>query len=183
MRGPLDITRELLAAEILHEIVHLARRIDDASELPLVLGLPGAACVAVRLFDADDGLVAALVGAGAVPATSAVARATRSRQVRALRPERVSAVTDYHPALVCPVGLPADVRVVADTALRGQEVVFTATGDGSTALKIRTADLLSVVGATVAPLIEPGAAMPGARHADETAWRTAPIAAGATLRP
>ncbi|MDQ1713773.1 MAG: Cys-tRNA(Pro)/Cys-tRNA(Cys) deacylase [Frankiaceae bacterium] len=182
MRGPLDITRELLAAEILHEIVHLPRRIDSAADLPAVLGLPPASCLAVRLFDADDTLVAALLPANATPATSAIARAMRARAVRPTRPDRVSAITDYHPSLVCPVGLPTEVRTVADTLVRDQEVVFAATGDGSTALQIRTADLLSLVGGTVADLVEPGAASPAARHVDETAWRSAPMVAGAMLR-
>jgi prolyl-tRNA editing enzyme YbaK/EbsC (Cys-tRNA(Pro) deacylase) len=182
MRGPLDVTRELLAADVLHEIVHLPRRIDDASELPFVLGLPATSCLAVRLYDAGDELLAALLPANATAATAALARAARVRQVRPTRPERVSAVTDYHPSLVCPVGLPAHVRTVADASLRDQEVVYTATGDGSTALKIRTADLLSVVGATVAGLVEPGAALNVTRHADEAAWRTSPFAAGAALR-
>jgi prolyl-tRNA editing enzyme YbaK/EbsC (Cys-tRNA(Pro) deacylase) len=182
MRGPLDVTRELLAAEILHEIVHLPRRIDDAAELPLVLGLPAGYCVAVRLFDADDDLVAVLLPADTVPSTAAVARAARARQVRLTRPERVSSVTDYHPSLVCPVGLPAEVRTIADRSLRDHEVVFTATGDGSTALKIRTEDLLTLAAGTLAPLTEPGAAMLGS-HADEAAWRSAPIGAGAAFRP
>lgn len=181
MRGPLDITRELLAAEILHEIVHLPRRIDDAAELPAVLDLPVGFCVAVRLFDADDDLVAALLPAQVVASTGAVARAARARQARPTRPERVSAVTDYHPSLVCPVGLPDAVRTIADRALRDREVVYTATGDGSTALKIRTADLLALVGATLATLTEPGAAVLGS-HTDEAAWRSAPIGAGAVLR-
>jgi prolyl-tRNA editing enzyme YbaK/EbsC (Cys-tRNA(Pro) deacylase) len=182
MRGPLDITRELLAAEILHEIVHLPRRIDDAAELPLVLGLPTGYCIAVRLFDADDDLVAVLLPADTLASTGAVARAARARQVRPTRPERVSAVTDYHPSLVCPVGLPTEVRTIADRSLRDQEVVYTATGDGSTALKIRSQDLLSLVGGTLAALTEQGSAMLGT-HADEAAWRTAPIGAGAAFRP
>jgi prolyl-tRNA editing enzyme YbaK/EbsC (Cys-tRNA(Pro) deacylase) len=159
MRGLLDITRELLAADVPHEVVHLRRPIHDAAELPEVLDLPADGCVVVRLYDADGTLAAALLPAGSAAATTALAEALGARAVRAARPDRVSEVTDYHPSLVPPVGLPSGVRVVADAGLAGQPVVCTATGDGSTALKIRTADLLALAGATVAALVEPGGAV------------------------
>lgn len=160
MRGPLDISRELLDAEILHEFVHLPRRIDDAAELPTVLGLGSASCVAVRLYDTDLGLVAALVPAPGVVATTALARATGATRVRVAAPDAVIAATDCHPSLVSPIGLAGTVTVVADEMFAKQEVVVTATGDGSTALKIRAADLLSMTRAGLAPLVEPGAIAP-----------------------
>lgn len=178
MRGPVDLSRELLGAEVLHEIVHLRRRIDDAVELPEVLDVPESSCLAVRLYDAGAGLLAALVPAGTVPATSALARAAGARAVRLTDPARVSAVTDCHPALVPPIGLPAAVRVVADAALARQEVVYTPTGDGSTALKIRALDLLSLTGAVVARLVEPGAEPAAAAHVAGS-WREGPVGAHA----
>lgn len=178
MRGPVDLTQALLGADVLHEIVHLRRRIDDALELPDVLDVPESACLTVRLYDADSGLVAALVPAGRLPATGALAAAAGSQTIRATPPGRVSTVTDCHPALVPPVGLPPEVTTVADLALRDQEVVYAATGDGSTALKIRTADLLAVTGAVVAPLVEPGAAL---RPVAAT-WRSEPVGAYAPMR-
>ncbi|HEU0131313.1 MAG TPA: YbaK/EbsC family protein [Mycobacteriales bacterium] len=156
MRGPVDVTRRLIDAEVLHEIVHLPRRIDSAVELPDVLGLPGTSCVAVRLFDADDALLAALLPADAAVATTALARAVGARTVRPTPAARVSEVTDSHPGLVPPVGLPAFVTAVADAAVGDQEVVYAPTGDGSTALKVRAADLLALLDARVAPLVEPG---------------------------
>jgi prolyl-tRNA editing enzyme YbaK/EbsC (Cys-tRNA(Pro) deacylase) len=156
LRGPLDLSRGLLEADVAHEIVHLRRRIDDAHELPEVLGVPSHSCLAVRLFDSDRGLLAALLPTGVVPATTALAEAVAARTIRAIRPAKVSEVTDYHPALVPPIGLPDDLLVVADAALSGEPIVFTATGDGSTALKIRTEDLLTLTGAVLAPLVEPG---------------------------
>lgn len=156
MHGPLDLSRELLQAEVAHEIVHLRRRIDDVSELPEVLGVAPGSCVAVRLYDTGTGLVAALVPAYAAVATSALARATGATTVRATPRHEVSAATDYHPSLVAPIGLPPAVRTIADSGLAAQEVLYATTGDGGTALKIRTADLLAVTGATVAPLVEQG---------------------------
>jgi prolyl-tRNA editing enzyme YbaK/EbsC (Cys-tRNA(Pro) deacylase) len=159
LRGPIDLSRELLEADVLHEIVHLRRRIDDAVELPDVLDVPPEECFAVRLYDSDAGLLAALVPAESLPATTALANAVRCRIVRPIDPGRVSAVTDYHPLLVSPIGLPRDVRTVADATLALQDVVYTPTGDGSTALKIRAHDLLDLTGADVADLVEPGAAV------------------------
>ena len=184
MRGPLDLSRELLAADVLHEIVHLRRRIDDVIELPDVLGVPPTAVLAVRLYDAGPRLLAALVPAGVVPATTALARAagTTGRLVPTA-PHRVIAVTDYNPSLLPPVGLPPDVRALADAALRDQEVVYTATGDGSTALKIRGADLLALTGAAVARLVEPGLVVDVLpRHAEDV-WRDQPVALSVPLRP
>lgn len=156
LRGPLDLSRGLLEADVQHEIVRLRRRIDDALELPEVLDVPAHACLVVRLYDTDRGLLAALLPIGRLPATTALARAVAARSLRLLDPARVSAVTDYHPALVAPIGLPADVLVVAEETLASEPVVFTATGDGSTALKIRSHDLLELTGAALAALVEPG---------------------------
>jgi prolyl-tRNA editing enzyme YbaK/EbsC (Cys-tRNA(Pro) deacylase) len=178
MRGLLDITRELLAADVPHEVVHLRRRIDDAAELPDVLDLPGGHCLGVRLYDADGALAAALLPAATYPATTALARALGARSVRLAGPGLVSEVTEFQPSLVPPVLLPRGMRVVADAGLARQEVVYTATGDGSTALKIRTADLLALAGATVAPLVEPGAAVLPAARAAEDDWRGTPLATG-----
>jgi prolyl-tRNA editing enzyme YbaK/EbsC (Cys-tRNA(Pro) deacylase) len=150
------VSRELIQAEVPHEIVHLRRSIDDAVELPDVLGVHPAACVAVHLYDTDAGLVAALVPAHCAVATTALARAARVRAIRALEPHEVSAVTDYQPSLVAPVGLPAGARTVADSGLRTPPVVYAPTGDGGTALKIRTGDLLALTGAEVFALVEPG---------------------------
>jgi len=147
--------------------VHLRRRIDDAAELPDVLGVPSEACLAVRLYDSGDGLVAALVPAGSVAATSALAEAVKAQHVRPLRPHQVSAATDFHATLVPPVCLPRDVTVVADSAFGAQDVVYAPTGDGSTALKVRVSDLLALTGGQVAGLVEPGAATP----AKQQDWR------------
>ncbi len=182
MRGPLDLSRELLEAEVMHEFVHLRRRIDNATELPDVLGVAATSCLAVRLFDSDVGLVAAFVPAHGAVATTALAQAAGARAIRPTAPARVSAVTDCHPSLVTPVGLPRDVRAVADSVLRDQEVVYTATGDGSTALKIRSADLLALTGAALAILVEPGPVIEVLQRSADTVWRETSMGTPATLR-
>ena len=165
---------------MLHEIVHLRRRIDDAVELPDALDVPESACLAVRLYDSDAGLLAVVVPARTVPATTAVARAARTFGVRPADPARVCAVTEYHPTLVPPLGLPAGVRAVAEASLRDEEVVYTATGDGGTALKIRADDLLAVTGASLARLVEPGAEV--FDRVAENGWREDPFGGRVPLR-
>jgi len=183
LRGPIDVTQALLEAGVAHEVVHLRRRIDDASELPDVLGLPSSACLAVRLYEADSGLVAALVPADRAAATSAVARAAGVRRLRRPDAARVSALTDFHPSLVPPFCLPEGVVTVADRALRGAEVLVTPTGDGSTALKVHGEDLLAFTGATFADLVEPGGVIDVTRRVADEGWRGGvPSAAGSFRR-
>ena len=174
MRGPIDVTQALLEAGLAHEVVHLRRRIDDAAELPEVLGLPSHACLAVRLYESDSGVVAALIPADRRAATTALARAAGVRRLRAPGPDRVSELTEFHPALVPPFCLPDGVIRVADRSLRDAEVLVTPTGDGSTALKVHTGDLLEYTGARVADLVEPGVVVDVSRRQFEpaaAAWR------------
>ena len=99
-----------------------------------------------------------LVPAGRVPAPSALLDALGARSVRPARPEQVNAATDSAAGLVCPVGLPADVEVVADAALRSSPTSYCALGEGGVALGIRTVDLLELLGAPTAVLTDGGSA-------------------------
>lgn len=181
MRGPIDVTQALLAAGVAHEVVHLRRRIDDASELPEVLGVPSESCLAVRLYDADDAPLAAFLPADRTAATTALARVARARRVQHLSPARVSELTEFHPSLVPPFCLPDGVRTVADRALRSTEVLYTPTGDGSTALKVLTEDLFELARPAVADLVEPGV-LAEPRRLPEDGWRGAPLVAANVLR-
>jgi prolyl-tRNA editing enzyme YbaK/EbsC (Cys-tRNA(Pro) deacylase) len=183
LRGPIDVTQALLEAGVAHEVVHLRRRIDDAAELPEVLGQPGTSCVAVRLYEADRGPVAALLPADRTAATTALARAVRSRRLRRPEPGRVSELTEFHPSLVPPFCLPGGVVAVADRALRDAEVLYTTTGDGGTALKVHAEDLFEVTGATVADLVEPGVLVDVTRRVLDDGWRAgAPSVVGSFRR-
>ena len=181
MRGPIDVTQALLALGVSHEVVHLRRRIDDAAELPEVLGVAPGSCVAVRLYDADGAPLAALLPADRAAATTALARVARARVVTPMRPDRVSVATEFHPALVPPFCLPAGTRTVADRALRATEVLYTPTGDGSTALKVLTEDLFEVARPAVTDLVEPGIVLEG-RRLPEDGWRGAPLTAAHASR-
>jgi prolyl-tRNA editing enzyme YbaK/EbsC (Cys-tRNA(Pro) deacylase) len=120
VRGALDVHRELLARDVPHEVVRLPSRLVSADDLPAALGLEDG-CVVVRCYlverDGRSSFAAVLVPAGAVPAPAALLDALSARSVRPARPEQVNATTDCTAGLVCPVGLPPDVEVLADAAL------------------------------------------------------------------
>jgi prolyl-tRNA editing enzyme YbaK/EbsC (Cys-tRNA(Pro) deacylase) len=155
VRGALDVHRELLARDVPHEVVRLPSRIATADDLPAALGL-ARGCVAVRCYLVERSgrcaFAAVLVPAGAVPAPEALLDALSARSVRPARPEQVNATTDCTAGLVCPVGLPPDVEVLADAALEQSPTSYCALGEGGVALGIRTPDLLQAVGARTAVL-------------------------------
>ena len=156
MLGPSDVRRELLAAELPHEFVRLPRRIASADELPDVLDQPASSCVVVRVYETDRGRRAVLVPAGTMPDPVALARATGARVIGLASATGTSLCTDFTATLVAPVCLPRDLPVLADASLARSDVVYTATGDGGTALRIRPVDLLLHTSARVDALTSPG---------------------------
>jgi prolyl-tRNA editing enzyme YbaK/EbsC (Cys-tRNA(Pro) deacylase) len=155
MRGPLDVTRQLLAIDVPHEIVHLPRRIESAYELSDVLAIPAASCLSADLFSTDSGYVVTLVPCDSLVAPALLARAIRGTTVARPDTGEVNRVTDFTAGLVAPVGLPGRLPVVADTRVATAEVLYTTTGDSRTALKIRGADLVRAADAALAELAEP----------------------------
>jgi prolyl-tRNA editing enzyme YbaK/EbsC (Cys-tRNA(Pro) deacylase) len=156
VRGALDVHQALLAADVPHEIVRLDTRITSADELPRALGLD-AGCLAVRCYratgdDGSDAFAAVLVPAGATPEPGALLLALAARAVRPALAGEVNLVTDCAAGLVTPVALPPQVVLLADAAVGGTDVVYTAVGEGGLALGIRTRDLLVTTGARVATL-------------------------------
>lgn len=154
MRGPVEVHQELLAAEVAHEIAHLPRTVSSADELPEVLDLPAAACVAAavyRLLDPARGWAVALVGAG-TRADEVRLAAALGAPVSPARAEEASALTGYPAGLVCPVGLPPGIRVVAEGGLLAGDVVYLPAGDPGTVLGLHVEALLALTGAVVADL-------------------------------
>jgi prolyl-tRNA editing enzyme YbaK/EbsC (Cys-tRNA(Pro) deacylase) len=152
MKDALDVHRSLLAREIPHEVVRLPRLVLTCDELPEALDLPADQCVATRVYHADDRLVAVLVRAGHHPHPAAVLEAVGARTLRSARPDVVNIHTDFAAELVCPMLLPEPMPVLADACVGHFDVVYTATGDGGTALGIPTRWLLTSTGAAVAEL-------------------------------
>jgi hypothetical protein len=170
VRTALDVHRDLLAGAVQHEMVRLRGRITTADDLPEALELRDG-CLAVRVYrvfreDQPPSLAAVLVPARAEPHEDALLRALDAEAVQRAGADDVNAATGYAADLVCPVGLPPEVEVLADAAVGGTDVVYTAAGEGGIALGIRTRDLLVATGAGAAALIPGPVAVPLPRYAD-----------------
>jgi prolyl-tRNA editing enzyme YbaK/EbsC (Cys-tRNA(Pro) deacylase) len=154
MKDALTIHRALLEREIQHEIVRLPIAISRADDLPGALGLPPDRCLATRVFACNDVfrgrrfLTAAVVPADSEPSAETARLAVAARQIRPARADQINAVTEYAADLVCPLLLPDSMQVLIDRFLVDMlpvdEVVYTATGEPSTALGIRALDLFAL---------------------------------------
>ncbi|MGI5166118.1 aminoacyl-tRNA deacylase [Spirillospora sp. CA-253888] len=166
MKDALTIHRALLERETLHEIVRLPLAIAHADELPKALGLPADRCLVTRVFACNDVyrgqrfLAGVIVAAGVRPPAEAVRHAVGARLVRPARADLVNKVTAYAAGLVCPLLPPGGMPMLVDQrvldGLPSDEVVYTATGEASTALGIRALDLYALSGAKPVALFGPG---------------------------
>ncbi|MFC4054556.1 YbaK/EbsC family protein [Actinomadura syzygii] len=162
MKDALAIHRALLEWETVHEIVRLPSALANADELPAVLGLPAARCLVTRVYACDDVrpghrfLAGVIVRAGERPSPEAVRLAAGARAVRPAHDDVVNAVTEYAANLVCPLLLPDDMLLLIDQhivdAVPEDDVVYTATGEPSTALGIRARTLHTLCQAKPADL-------------------------------
>ncbi|MQY05303.1 YbaK/EbsC family protein [Actinomadura macrotermitis] len=173
MKDALTIHRALLERETQHEIVRLPRAVAHADELPRALGLPADRCLVTRVYACDDVhrgrgfLTGVVVAAGERPRTDVVRLGVGARTVRPARADLVNAATEYAAGLVCPLLLPPampllmDQRIIDGLAI--DDVVYTATGEPSTALGIRALDLYALSGAKPVHLFGPGPRPPARR--------------------
>ena len=179
MLGPLDIHQYLLAHDVHHEIVRLPRPAASAENLAEVLDISPRRCVAVQPFHtaSPDGEVLVLLvlpadmaaepgrAAGYAPALAELLRDSLGPEA-ALAPagaDLVSSHTDYLAGHLAPLLLPPDVIVVAVQAIvdLATSIVYTATGDGGTALGIRAIDLLNLCRAVLLPDVAAATASAG----------------------
>lgn len=171
MKDALAIHRALLEWETVHEIVRLPIALAGADELPKVLGLPAVRCLVTRVYVCDDVrprhrfLTGVIVHAGERPAAEAVRHAVGARGVRPAHAGVVNAVTEYAAGLVCPLLLPDDMLLLIDQrvvdALPEDDVVYTATGEASTALGIRGRTLYALCQAKPVDLRGPSSSARG----------------------
>jgi len=166
MKDALAIHRALLEWETVHEIVRLRAAMTHADELPKALGLPAKRCLVTRVYSCADAgrgrrfLTAVIVPAGERPPIEAVRRTVGARTVRPAHPDVVNAATEYAAGLVCPLLLPDTMPVLVDhrlaEGLNSDDVVYTATGEASTALGIRGGSLYALCHAKpIDPLVPP----------------------------
>jgi Cys-tRNA(Pro)/Cys-tRNA(Cys) deacylase len=156
MKDALSIHRLLLERQTAHEIIRLPRMITSADELPDVLGLPSRRCLCTRLYAGPAAeaarLAAVIVTAGTRPSADAVADALDVTGVSPAPADLVNRATDYAADLVAPLMLPQNITLLLDERVaHDDEVVYTPTGEPSTALGIGALDLLSICGAKRVP--------------------------------
>ncbi|TDB74717.1 hypothetical protein E1264_40705, partial [Actinomadura sp. KC216] len=165
MKDALTIHRALLEGEAVHEIVRLPVALAHADELPKALGLPADRCLVTCVYSCDGGrdgrrpfLAGVIVPAGERPPMDAVRRSVGADTVRPAHANAVNAATEYAAGLVCPLLLPDDMPLLIDQrivdGLPADDVVYTATGEASTALGIRGRTLYALCRATPADLFE-----------------------------
>ena len=170
MKDALAIHRMLLERETLHEIVRLPRLIANADELPKALGLKATRCLATRIHllrpagTLAEGRGAGFLGAVIVTAGTKVPEETLRaafgvRSAKQAPADAINAGTDYAAALVAPLLLPDEMPVIIDQRAVDRfdmdDVVYTATGEPSTALGIGILDLLAISGAKPVELAGP----------------------------
>jgi Cys-tRNA(Pro)/Cys-tRNA(Cys) deacylase len=166
MLGPLDVHQYLLEHDVHHEIVRLPRPAASAEHLAEVLGVTPRRCLSIHPFHAltPDGDVLVLVMA---PADERVNAATLVFALRELLRDQlgpdaelsvagaalVSRRTDYIAGHLAPLLLPPDVIVVSTRGVLdlATSIIYTATGDGGTALGIAATDLINLSRAIVLP--------------------------------
>lgn len=119
----------------------------------------------VRCYATPAGLAALMLRAGDVPDPAALLDALSVTSARPATADEVSSATDQLAGQVGPLGLPADVALLSDSALGAgrSKVLYAPTGEAGIALGIRARDLLVAAGARVATLTAPAAqALPAA---------------------
>lgn len=170
MKDALAIHRALLQWETVHQIVRLPVAVTHADELPKALGLPAERCLVTHVYTCDGVhrgrrfLTGVIVRAGERPPLDAVRRAIGARTIRPAHPDIVNAVTEYAAGLVCPLLLPDTMPLLIDhrpvDGLSTDDVVYTATGEASTALGIRGGSLSALCQAEPFDLTAPTLASP-----------------------
>lgn len=174
MKDALTIHRALLEWEAVHEIVRLPVALAHADELPRALGLPPERCLVTRVYSCDGVyrgrrfLAGVIVPAGERPSMEAVRLTIGAETVHPAHADVVNAVTEYAAGLVCPLLLPDDMPLLIDQrvidALPADDVVYTATGEASTALGIRGRTLYALSHAKPADLSAPAPTTHAPRH-------------------
>ncbi|MCW2622773.1 MAG: hypothetical protein JWL64_2375, partial [Frankiales bacterium] len=171
------------------------------------LGVPADACVAVRCYVTDRGFLAVCVPAGELPEPATLLDAVGAGRLRAADPDEITRACGYGAALVGPLLLPDDVRVLMAASLRATPAAADSQGEGSragnrgddtvrycpvgeigVAVALRLEDLLAVTAAEVldlrrmpAPRDDSGPWTGGARVIDPD--RDGAGESGATTQP
>jgi prolyl-tRNA editing enzyme YbaK/EbsC (Cys-tRNA(Pro) deacylase) len=152
MRSCSDVHNYLLEQGVAHEIVHLPALSGTARRAAGLLGVSRREVVKSQLFETDSGPVVCLVRGDAHVDHARLAAALGCHDAAPAPAAQVVALTGYRPGALPPCGLAADLPIVADPGILELPVVYCGGGTTTTMLKIRSADLLAVLGARVAAI-------------------------------
>lgn len=151
MRTTVDVHNFLVERDLPHELVPTQGRVRPPERVAAVLGLEPEQVGRVRLFEAEGGLVAALVRADLDPSPELLAEAGAD-DLRELDDDRATDLTQFLAEAMPPVGLPDGTTTILDQRLADQEVLYFPGGEATSMLKIRPEDLVTATEARVAPL-------------------------------
>ena len=150
MRTSVDVHNFLVERDVPHEVFPVRGRLRSPERLAAVLELPPEEVGKVIVFEGSAGAVAAVVPAGRTPDTKMVRKAADRHDLEPAADDRATALTEYLPESLPPVGLPDGVLLILDRSLARDDVLYFAGGEARAVLKIRGKDLVRATRAKVA---------------------------------
>jgi Cys-tRNA(Pro) deacylase len=140
-----DVHNYLEEAGVPHEMLPLPDRSTTAERAADQLGVDLGEVVKSLLFLVDGVPTLVLVPGGARVDEGALAEGLGARHVTLARAHEVLTATGYRVGAVPPCGLAGDLPVVADPEAFAPPVVYCGGGAAATMLKIRSADLKTLL--------------------------------------
>jgi Cys-tRNA(Pro) deacylase len=140
-----DVHNYLEEAGVAHEMLPLADPSTTAERAADLLGVSLREIVKSLLFSVDGAPLLVLVPGGTRVDERALAEGLGARHVALARAQDVLATTGYRVGAVPPCGLACDLPVVADPEAFAPPVVYCGGGATATMLKIRSADLKTLL--------------------------------------
>ena len=151
MRSCSDVHNFLSEEDIPHEIIHLTRHCRTAARAAELLGVCSAEVVKSLLFLADGTPTMVIVPGDSTVDAGILREVLGSRRVTLAKGAQVLETTGYRPGAVPPCALKTQMALIADPRVFDPPVVYCGGGTTTTMLKIRSADLKTLV----RPRLEP----------------------------
>jgi prolyl-tRNA editing enzyme YbaK/EbsC (Cys-tRNA(Pro) deacylase) len=143
-----QVARELVARGVVGEVRELPEPAPTAATAAAQLGCEVGAIANSLLFDADGAPLLVLTSGAHRVNTAKVAAELGVGELRRADPEFVYASTGQRIGGVAPVGHPAPIRTLVDTALQRHEVVWAAAGHVHTVFPTSFDELVRVTSGT-----------------------------------
>jgi len=123
-----------------------------AQDAATALGVPVSYIGKSIVFASEEGAIVAIACGDERIDAEAVAQAASAAHVSPMRASAVKQSTGYVIGGVSPFGLPAGVKIILDSRLRGFSECYVAAGHPKAVVQLTLDELVSVTGATVAPI-------------------------------